>query len=350
MIIRFVSAALLALALPGRAQQVAVSPLSPSLISIGEAMSQPWGKLFWIERTNVVAWRALKAYSRLLNEVFGDTQRGRRYIETADKVRDAVLAKTVIDGPFGKQFIEGVDKNGRPPRMVSDGEESDTTLMPFYGFLPYDNDVYLHYMRFSMSEHNQACQPKVRAITWAGGPATPLYDRVLSTAPGYMKGLALGNDFQALFGEHGYYSEVRRITDADGSIWWWPFGWNSNPPAWNYDNAVRLNIPGKAGWFAGVHTAVFLSRYLGVSYDAPDRTLKFAPSPLLGNGFRWSDFPMGIERFSVSYERQGSMVGVSVKKESGKAFRLDLTLPAEGGSVCNSVHGVQGPEISAAVR
>jgi hypothetical protein len=293
-------------------------------------MRQPWGKLFWIERTNVVAWRALKAYSRLLNEVFGDTQRGRRYIETADKVHDAVFAKTVIDGPFGKQFIEGVDKNGRPPRMVSDGEESDTTLMPFYGFLPYDNDVYLHYMRFSMSEHNQAYQPKVRAITWAGSPATPLYDRVPSTAPGYMKGIALGNDFQALFGEHGYYSEVRRITDADGSILWWPFGWNSNPPAWNYDNPVRLNIPGKAGWFAGVHTAVFLTRYLGVSYDAPDRTLKFAPSPLLGNRFRWSEFPMGIERFSVSYERQGSMVGVSVKKESGKAFRLDLTLPVDG--------------------
>ncbi|HYK88861.1 MAG TPA: hypothetical protein VE398_08830 [Acidobacteriota bacterium] len=280
--------------------------------------------------SNVVAWRALKAYSRLLTDVYGDAARGRRYAETADKVRDALLAKTVIDGPFGKQFIESVDKSGKPPRMLSDGEESDTTLMPFYGFLPYDNDTYLHYMHFSMSPQNEAYQPKVRAITWSSSPAIPLADRVPSTAPGYMKGIALGNDLESLFGEHGYYTEVRRVTDADGSVFWWPFGWYSNPPQWNYDRPIRLSIPGKAGWFAGVHTAVFISRYLGLSYDAPKRTLTFAPSPLLGNRFRWSGFALGNNRFSVSYEREASTVRVSARSEGGRAFRLELTAPVEG--------------------
>ncbi len=280
--------------------------------------------------SNVVAWRALKAYSRMLTEVYGDDARGRLYAEAADKVHDALMAKTVIDGPFGKQFIESVDKNGKPVRMLSDGEESDTTLMPFYGFLPYDNDTYLRYMRFSMSQYNEAYQPKVRAITWSSSPAIPLADRVPSTAPGYMKGIALGNDQESLFGEHGYYTEVRRVTDADGSVFWWPFGWNSNPPQWDYDHPIRLSIPGKAGWFAGVHTAVFIPRYLGLSYDAPRRTLSFAPSPLLGDRFRWSGFAMGNNRFSVSYEREASTVRIAAGSEDGKAFHLQLTAPVDG--------------------
>ena len=301
--------------------------------------------------SNVVAWRALKAYSRLLREVFGDAPRARRYAEAADKVHSAILTRTVIDGPFGKQFIEGVDSNGKPPRMLSDGEESDTTLMPFYEFLSYDDEAYLHTMRFAMSEHNQVYQPKVRAITWSGSPATPLPDRVPSTAPGYMKGIALGNTFDELFGEHGYYNEVRRVTDADGSVFWWPFGWNSNPPTWDYEKPVRMSVPGKAGWFAGVHTALFISRYLGVSYDAPSRTLRFAPSPLLGDRFRWSGFPMGKERFSVGYERSGPVIRASASGPGDKATRLEVTVPVEGmgASVAVTVNGEQ-PTKSARVR
>jgi hypothetical protein len=293
--------------------------------------------------TNVVAWRSLKAYSRLLTEVFGDPGGGKHFAEIANKVHEAVLATTVIDGPFGRQFIEGVDKNGKPPRLISDGEESDTTLMPFYGFLPCDNELYLHYMRFSMSEFNQAYQPLVRAITWAGSPATPLADRVPATAPGYMKGIALGNDVNELFGEHGYYSEVRRVTDADGSVFWWPYGWNSNPPAWDYDHPVRLSIPGKAGWFAGVHSAVFMSRYLGVDYDAPKAKLRFMPSPLLGNCFQWSGFPLGNDRFSVSYERKGTTVRVSAVCESGKSMDLEALVPVDdlGGSFVLMVDGIR---------
>jgi hypothetical protein len=280
--------------------------------------------------SNVVAWRALTAWSRLLEEVFGDAPRARRYAEVADKVRAAILATTVIDGPFGRQFIEGVDKAGKPPRMISDGEESDTTLMPFYGLLPYDDETYLNSMRFAMSEHNEAYQPRVRAITWAGRPDTPLADRVPSTAPGYMKGIAFGNTKDDLFGEHGYYTEVRRVTDADGSVFWWPFGWNSNPPTWDYDRPVRMDVPGKAGWFAGVHTALFISRYLGTSYDAPSRVLTFAPSPLLGDRFRWSELPIGNQQFTVSYEREGTVVRVTASGRSSQATRLEATLPVDG--------------------
>ena len=130
-----------------------------------------------------------------------------------------------------------------------------------------------------------------------------------------MKGIALGSTPEALFGEHGYYTEVRRVTDADGSVFWWPYGWNSNPPKWDYDRPVRMAVPGKSGWFAGVHTALFISRYLGVSYDAPRRVLAFAPSPLLGDRFRWSDFPTGNDQLhrelrTGRQRRQGDGLGI----------------------------------------
>lgn len=101
-----------------------------------------------------------------------------------------------------------------------------------------------------------------------------------------MKGIALGRTKEELFGEHRYYTEVRRVTDADGSVFGWPHGWNSNPPRWDHDRPVRMAVPGKSGWFAGVHTALFVSRYLGVRYDAPAGVLRFAPSPLVGDRTR----------------------------------------------------------------
>jgi hypothetical protein len=249
----------------------------------------------WHCGSNVAVWRALHGFSRLLAEVFDDAKAAKQYAAIAGNVRDAILKKTVIAGPFGPQFIEGTYRDGRAPLLISDGEESETTLMPFYGFLPYDNPTFRNTMRFSVSTHNLIYQPKVHAITWADKPVSPLEDRV-PTAPGYNKGLAFADDRESLFGEHGYYTEIRRVTDTDGSVPWWPY---KKPEPGN----VRRSYPGKAGWFAGVHSVLFVDRFLGLRYDAPRQTLRFTPHSAIGD-FAWTDFPMGRDRFSVSY-RQG---------------------------------------------
>jgi hypothetical protein len=62
-------------------------------------------------------------------------------------------------------------------------------------------------------------------------------------------------------------------------------------------------VIGKAGWTAGVAATVFVSHFLGIRYDAPRRELCFTPHPAIGD-FSWDCFPMGDDRFSVSY-RQG---------------------------------------------
>jgi hypothetical protein len=251
--------------------------------------------------SNVCVWRALVAFSRLLTEVYGDAPLGANYAAIAAKVHAAILAKTVMNGPFGNLFIEGTYRDGRPPLMISDGEESDTTLMPFYGFLADDDPTYRNTMRFAMSEHNRIYNPKVFAITWASEPIGPLDPRVPATTPGYNKGLCAGNDHESLFGEHGYFTELRRITDADGAVWWWPYGYSGEGPL-EYGKVAR-GVIGKAGWTAGVAATVFVSRFLGIRYDAPRRELRVTPHPAIGD-FSWDLFPMGEDRFSVRY-RQG---------------------------------------------
>jgi len=281
--------------------------------------------------SNVVAWRALKDYGRILEEVYGQRQRGREYAQMADRVRAAIMEKTVIDGPFGKQFIEGVNRDGSVPKMMSDGEESDTTLMPFYGFLAYDNEIYLNYMRFSMSKYNSSYNERAWAIMWYDAPAT---------IAGYIKGIAYGLDRSALWDEHGYYSEVRKVTDADGSLWWWPYtGMGLNSP-WNYEKPVRYSC-GKSGWFAGVHSAVFMSRFLGVSYDAPTRVFRFAPFLPSSDQFSWEDFPMGNDRFSLSYEKTAGAVRATLKNLNQHQVHLDAVLPVDGlgNSLRGSVNG-----------
>jgi hypothetical protein len=67
-----------------------------------------------------------------------------------------------------------VNRDGKAPMMISDGEESDTKLMPFYRFPGYDNPVYLNYMHYSMATNNRRYQPEAHAITWAGSPDAPL--------------------------------------------------------------------------------------------------------------------------------------------------------------------------------
>ena len=102
--------------------------------------------------SNVCAWVALKEYARLMEEIYHDHKTAETYTSMAKKVHDAIMGKCTIEGPYGRQFIEGTYRDGRKPPMVSDGEESDITLMPFYGFISYDDPIYLNYMKFSVSE------------------------------------------------------------------------------------------------------------------------------------------------------------------------------------------------------
>jgi hypothetical protein len=268
--------------------------------------------------SNIAVWRALQGVSRLLTEVYDAPEEAKKYAQIAEKVRSALLSRTVIQGPFGPQFIEATFRDGRTPPMISDGEESDTTLAPFYGLLANDDPIYLNSMRFAASPQNIGYNPALHALKWFGVP---------STAPGYNKAVAAGLDHEALFGEHGSYSEFRRVTDADGSVWWWSYGGDGSPA---YGKVLRaFSGIGKSGWAAGVHSALFPSRFLGVSYDAPKRTLHFAPASAIG-AFEWKGFPSSGHRFDLSFAPSDSGVSLTIANPNSHPVHLDILMPAPG--------------------
>ena len=281
--------------------------------------------------SNIAVWHALKSCSRLLAEVYDDPAAAKRYSDRADRVKADILKYTVIPGKFGPQFIEGINRDGGVPAMTSDGEESETALIPYYGFLPNDDPTYANYMRFSMSQENKQYTPQTRSINWG--------TQVPSTAPGYNKGLAASAKKEDIFGPQGYLTEIRRVTDADGSVWWWPVSLKKeganieagkaeekNPTATAGKVEPQRN-PGKAGWFSGVYAALFRTRFAGLDYDAPTRVLTWQPLPALGD-FEWQDIRFGPERFGVKLTTNGNFRSAIVTNPNDKPVTVRLRLPA----------------------
>jgi hypothetical protein len=263
--------------------------------------------------SNIAVWRALQGFSRILRDVYRDPTNAQLYSGIADNVHAAILAKTVIPGSFGPQFIEGTHRDGSPPLMYSDGEESDTTLMPFYGFCRYDEPTYLNFMHFCMTTQNKAYNAQTHAINWISSPGRP---STISTAPGYNKGIAFGSDTDSLFGDSGYFSEIRYITDADGTVPWWPYA----------GKKLVRSTPGKAGWFSGVFATLFQSRLFGISYDAPTHQLSFAPLPAIGD-FSWQNLPMGDARFDVALTHTSAGPLATFTNHTNDVVTLAVTLP-----------------------
>ena len=201
--------------------------------------------------------------------------------------------------------------------------------MPFYGFLPSSDPLYRHTMQFAVSPSNLIYQPKVHAISWSSAPLSPLEKRVPSTAPGYLKGAAAADRTKPWFDPGGALAEIRWVTDADGSVWWWSYGGDAKNA--EYGEVVR-GVPGKAGWFSGAYSVLFPEHFLGLRYDAPRRLLKLNPSPALGN-FHWQDAPFGSARFDFAgVVESGRMrvtvhnrnaYPVSVEAASGSRVRVD---------------------------
>jgi hypothetical protein len=281
--------------------------------------------------SNIAVWYAIKSFSRLLAEVYKDPVAAKLYAERADQMKADILKKTVINGKFGPQFVEGVNHDGSVPSMTSDGEESEISLIPFYGFLSSDDPLYRASMRFAMSPENKQYTPATHSINW--GSTVP------STAPGYNKGLCIGGELR---GEHGPLTEIRRVTDADGSVWWWPVNFRKEGAdvaagkAEEKEHADGGTIqpkrgPGKAGWFSGVYSTLFRSRFAGVDFDAPTRTLTWKPLPSLGD-FEWQDLRFGNERFGLKLALTGKDPHATVTNPNGSPITVRLRLPAGEGT------------------
>ena len=159
-----------------------------------------------------------------------------------------------------------------------------------------------------MSKHNTQYNEKFYAVKWKEVPAT---------APGYNKGLACLSTKENLFGEHGYFTEIRKVTDFDGTVPWWPI-----QGAKKYGETKR-NIPGKSAWFSGVYSVLFVHKFLGLDYDNYSNTLSVAPLNVLGN-YNWQNLKIGSLRADVSFKKEGELI---LKNKFSKDLNVIITLP-----------------------
>ncbi len=290
--------------------------------------------------SNVLAWYAFQSYSRILSDVYGEVDLAKEYGRIADEIKTSLDAYNKIDGPFGQQYVEGTTADAqRKTRlsvkryqerdtqfglkyiadlidhdeinlMMHDGEESDTTLMPLYGYLEPDDPAYKNYNRFAMSEHNPTYNPESKGIQWG---------RLSSaTFPGYMTGIANITDSDTMSGAYGYLTEIRKLTDIDGSLWWWPY-LNGE----KYGRVVRHNHCGKCAWASGVFAGMFVSDILGIQYDAPARLLSFRPfSPT--SRFTWTNCRIGRSLFDLGYARDGGKSEITVHNHNDYSITIEL--------------------------
>jgi hypothetical protein len=318
------------------------SPLFPSLfLSDGYSLGD------YHTGSNVFAWVAFEHYARLLGEGLGEVGEAARYSELALAIRAELERSNTVAGAFGPQYLEGVSvinphdptrepvtkyegayrdfgmrfvgplvRDGFVDLLHHDGEESDTILMPHYGYSAYDAPTYRNYMRFSMSSHNPVFNPESRGMQWG--------NRAAATFPGYMNGLGLITDSASLSGPAGYLTEIRKLTDVDGSLWWWPY-YNGA----TYGDVVRHHNCGKCGWASGVFASMFISEILGVTFDGPSNTLRFRPfSP--SSSFQWLDFPLGSRRFSASFMPHDDGVEAVVSNGCDDAVNVEWVVRCEG--------------------
>ncbi|MEB3364104.1 hypothetical protein SDC49_11335 [Lactobacillus sp. R2/2] len=66
----------------------------------------------------------------------------------------------------GLDFLTRVNHHGQISLEFHDGEESDTTLAPFYGFCDTLDEHYLATLKFAASEKNPSYSPLSKGISW----------------------------------------------------------------------------------------------------------------------------------------------------------------------------------------
>ncbi len=269
--------------------------------------------------SNVVAWYCFNAAARIFADIARDTDTAERYRRIAEKTKADLDKWCITDGPLGRQYTEGAFADGSH-ETHHDGEETDTTLMPFYGYCTYDDEAFQNHARVAMTEHNRWYRPSTRGIkdsTWISEPV-PSID---ATFPGYMTGLAGVKNAEEMSGPDGAMTIIGQRTDMDGSVWGWPCREGKSGRAYEIDGGMV----GKSGWAAGVYACHFVSVILGLSYDAPSRTLRWRPfSPT--SDFSWQRFRLGSGRFSVEFARADDQVRCRVENHCDHDVTLELEL------------------------
>ncbi|MFB3881372.1 MAG: glycoside hydrolase family 125 protein [Armatimonadota bacterium] len=290
--------------------------------------------------SNLLVWYAFTHMARLAREVYDQPALADEWAAIAGKVKEALLAHCVGACSLGKRFLEGADADGTWV-TCHDGEETDVALMPFYGFCEPDDPALLNHSRLAVSPENPFYAPGLEGIWWGD------HHQPAATFPGWMTGLAGASTEDEVTQR---LELIRRLTDHDGSIWWWPYQYPETDPTQvrRRDPWFTLDVrgqqqeigPGKSGWAAGVYLCLFVHNILGIRVDVPARQVAlrpFCPWP----EFSWTDCRLGSSRFDFEYRNQGNAIEAGIVNRNEQQFEavIELNLPDQAAVRATTLNG-----------
>lgn len=282
--------------------------------------------------SNVAAWFAFQGAARLAKEVYLLPDLARQWQDVAARIQGSLLETCRKTGALGLQFVEGVFEDGTfvPGH---DGEETDTTLMPFYGFCPPDTPELLRHAELALSPLNPYYAKSVDGIWWHNhGSFRP------ATAPAWATALAGASNLADL---QKRLLRFQELTDVDGSLWWWPYRYGETQR-----HAVqRGNGATKCAWAAAAFLARFLETVLGCRADVPSRTFHCAPF-FPWNSFRWQGLHLGAARFDFTYERTARSVQLEIKNANPHPYRAHIRISNFENANLQKIHDSQGRQLT----
>lgn len=257
--------------------------------------------------SNLCLWKACSGLAEIF-EAQELLSLSNRYKNIAYDLKQSICKKMTINGPFGEQFLEGIgdeEKNtysvknyqkpileqgliflsdviedGKINLLMHDGEESDTTLIPFYQFLDSKDELYHNTMDFSASPFNPTYSEELKGITWGLESG--------ATFPGFIT--ALMSDIHKPKAFITRLEELICLADLDGSWWWWPYHLKAKK-----GDVARDFGCGKCGWSSGLFVSLMISQYFGLKFK---KGVLFI-DPVDNLTFSWKNLKFGQAFISI---------------------------------------------------
>ncbi|MCE5278405.1 MAG: hypothetical protein ABFD92_07300 [Planctomycetaceae bacterium] len=288
--------------------------LFPALyISDGDARGD------WHTGSNVVIWKAFAEMSRLADEVYNVPDLAAAWAANAEQLKAAILERCAGESPHGRRFFEGANAEGT---FVAghDGEETDTTLAPFYGFCETDEPALLTHASLALTAENPLYWPEMDGVWWTDDK------HYGATFPAWMTALASAADEAELARQ---LLRIRRLTDLDGSIWWWPYLAGATDP----NAPQRAAAAMKCAWAGGVLACLFIHNILGLRADRPARRVNFRPFCPWPE-FSWQNCRLGESCFDVTYRNDGGELSATLTNRNAEPYEVQIELVLPAGSPC----------------
>lgn len=271
--------------------------------------------------SNVLAWHALCVLGSFATRLGIDNRTQREIADLAADLAHTIRERCVAETPSGTAYVEGVNRDGT---VIAghDGEESDLTLAPSYGFTRRFDPAIIRHARLAFTQANPYYDAGAGGVTFwdwddYNGVTFPAYIHALASAS---RPAELNEPLEA----------IRRLTDLDGSLWWWPHPHRADDPY-----AVKRGL-GKCGWCAGAFVQRFVHDILGIDREADRRRVLVSPATPWRE-YHWRSLPFLNGLIDIEYQERTTSVTLRVHNSTAEQLHVVLEAPVPEGALIEDI-------------